>query len=82
MDVERIVIKSFKEFTEDVEITGGLGIVENAIIAKEVEAIIQLKSGAIFSLGFSVMRDNSIFNTENPRNMVRKFIKENLLDSE
>ena len=81
MTVDKIVIKEYREFTEDVEIDG-IGIVENSIIAKEVEAVIQLENGAIFSLGFSVMRDHLIFNTENPRDLVRKFIKINLMDQE
>lgn len=80
-DAQMIIIKDYKEFTEDVVIED-LGAVEGVIVAKEVEAVIQLTNGAVFSLGFSVMRDNPIFEIENPRDLVRSFIKINLMDAE
>ncbi len=81
MKVQRIVIKDYKEFTEDIDIED-LGTIEASIVAKEIEAVIQLENGAVFSIGFSVMRDNPIFEIENPRDLVRNFIKINLMDSE
>lgn len=80
-NVQRIVIKDYKEFTEDIEMDG-LGTIDVVVVAKEVEAVIQLENSAVFSIGFSVMRDNPIFEIENPRDLVRNFLKINLMDTE
>ena len=73
--VAKIVIKNYQEFTEEVEVEG---VQFNAVIvAKEVEAVIELGSGEIFSLGFSVIRDSELFTYESPRRMVQKFLLNN-----
>ena len=81
MNIQLILIKDYKEFTEDVTLEE-VGTIEGAIVAKEVESVIQLTNGTVFSIGFSVMRDNPIFDIENPRDLVRNFIKINLMDTE
>lgn len=73
--VTKIVIKNYQEFTEEVEIEGlSMGAV---IVAKEVEAVIELNEGETFSLGFSVLRDSELFTFESPRRMVLKFLVDN-----
>ena len=73
--VTNIVIKTYQEFTEEVQVEGvQVGAV---IVAKEVEAVIELDGGEVFSLGFSVMRDNELFEYESPRRMVQKFLLNN-----
>lgn len=73
--VTKIVIKNYQEFTENIEVQEL--VIDTVIVAKEVEAVVQLEDGEIFSLGFSVMRDNELFEYESPRRMVQKFLLNN-----
>jgi hypothetical protein len=76
MKVKQILIKDYKEFADEVPKvfdTAGL------LVAKEIEAVIELEGGVVFSLGFSIMRDNPLFQLEAPRDIVREFLKNNFL---
>jgi hypothetical protein len=73
--VTKVVIKNYQEFTEDIQLD--IMQVEAVIVAKEVEAIIEIDSGEVFSVGFSVLRDNELFEYESPRRMVQKFLLNN-----
>lgn len=73
--VTKVIIKSYQEFTEEVEVEGlSMGAV---IVAKEVEAVVEMENGEVFSIGFSVMRDNELFTYESPRRMVLRFLLNN-----
>jgi hypothetical protein len=74
--VTNIVIKNYQEFTEEIEIAGEISV-NRAIIAKEIEAVVQVEGEQEFSLGFSLMRDNPIFEYGSPRRMVQKFLLDN-----
>jgi hypothetical protein len=84
--IKLIVIKQYQEFTETVHIPLPEDDIpflpeegfpsEERIVAKEVEAVIQREDDTTFSIGFSVQRDNPIFEISDPRNMVRKFLLE------
>ncbi|QFG05444.1 hypothetical protein 031MP002_43 [Bacillus phage 031MP002] len=76
--VNKIIIESYKEFTDEVQCADDMVKLENVIVAKEIEAVIEQADGVTFSLGFTVMRDNPIFKTINPRDMVREFFKNHL----
>ncbi|QFG05711.1 hypothetical protein 035JT001_44 [Bacillus phage 035JT001] len=78
-EVSKIIIESYKEFTEEIECADDMVKLENVIVAKEVQAVIEQDDGITFSLGFTIMRDNPIFEAENPRDMVREFFKNHLL---
>jgi hypothetical protein len=73
--VTNIVIKNYQEFTEEVQVEGVS--VNHVVIAKEVEAIVQIEGEEAFSLGFSVMRNNPIFDFESPRRIVQNFLLNN-----
>jgi hypothetical protein len=73
--VTNIVIKNYQEFTEEVTVQDIT--LEHVTIAKEVEAVVQVDDGTVFSIGFSVMRDTPIFEFESPRRMVAKFLLDN-----
>lgn len=75
--IKKIVIKKYQEFTEEVSVED-IGTVGVHIIAKEVEAVVEVDDGTIFSLGFSVLRDNAAFQFESPRNIVQDFLIRNL----
>jgi hypothetical protein len=68
MNIIQILIKDYKEYAADDR---------GVLVAKEVEAVIQLEGEVFFSLGFSVLRDNPIFQLEAPRDMVRSFLLKN-----
>lgn len=78
--ITKIVIKNYQEFTESVGIPTPFeeeSFDENVIVAKEVEAIVEMEDGEIFSIGFSVMRNSELFTYESPRRMVQKFLINN-----
>lgn len=77
----KIIIKQYQEFTEEVEISADMEVSDVVIVAKEIEAVIQTENDIIFSIGFSVMRDNPIFDLDNPRDIVREFLKINIFGS-
>jgi hypothetical protein len=78
--IKLIVIKNYQEFTETVhyplpfEDEADAFPSEERIVAKEVEAIIQFEDGGNLSIGFSVLRDNQLFEEVDPRELVRKYI--------
>lgn len=74
MNVKKIVIKSYQEFTEEVDLTGEG--VEHFMVVREVEAVIQTEEDEFFSLGFSVNRESKYWNIDSPREMVRRFISD------
>lgn len=74
MILKQIVIKNYQEFADEVQIVDDLAAVEYVIIAKEVEAVCQSEDDKFFSIGFSVQRDSPLFEIENPRDMIRKFL--------
>lgn len=82
--IKLIVVKNYHEFTEEVHFPVPFTEdpsdfpSEYQIVAKEIEAVIQTDDKLEFSIGFSVHRNNPLFEELDPREMVRKFILENL----
>lgn len=79
MKINLIIIKEYKEYTSEVIFVDEHPI--ERIISKEVEAVIVLETGEAFSIGFSVMQDNELFDLENPRDLVRQFILKTFVGS-
>lgn len=77
--IKQIIIKEYREFTEDVQVADDLVTFEAVIVAKEVEAVVQVDDGTTFSLGFSILRDSDAFSFESPRRIVQHFLMKNFL---